>query len=144
MANIIEYIFEEKYQKDFIALMKELYKNYNHADSYIAYINKIINPGNPSFKFIKIKSFIAYENKKPIGHISAIIDSRLNRDNSPMGIIGFYECIEDNEISLLLIKKAIEYLREKNCKIIRAPIDLTIWHPYRFAIDQKENETFIL
>ena len=144
MINIKEYIFEENYQRDFLNLMKKLYRNYNHADSYIAYINKIIKPDNPSFKFIKIKSFIAYDNEKPIGHISAIIDSRLNQDNVPIGIIGFYECIEDNKISSLLIKKAVEYLKKEFCKIVHAPIDLTIWHPYRFAIDQKENEPFVL
>ena len=144
MVNIIEYIFEEKYQKDLIALMKELYSNYNHADSYIDYINKLIKPCNPSFKFIKIKNFIAYENEKSVGHISAIIDSRLNQDNNPIGIIGFYECIEDDELSSVLINKALEYLKEKNCKVIRAPIDLTIWHPYRFVVDQKEKESFIL
>jgi hypothetical protein len=144
MVNIIEYVFEERYQKDFIYLMKELYNNYNHADSYIDYIKKLINPSNPSFKFIKTKNFIAYDNEKPLGHISAIIDSRLNQDNNPIGIIGFYECINDDKISSLLIHKAIECLKEKNCKTLHAPIDLTIWHPYRFVIDQKENETFIL
>ncbi len=144
MINIKEYTFEENYQSDFISLMKELYKSYNHADSYIAYINKIIKPDNPSFKFIKIQSFIAYNDEKPAGHVSAIIDSRLTQDNHSIGLIGFYECIEDKEISSLLIKKAIEYLKEKNCKIIHAPIDLTIWHSYRFVIDQKENEPFIL
>jgi len=144
MVNIIEYIFEEKYEKDFINLMKELYNNYNHADSYIAYINKLISSNNPSFKFIHIKNFIAYENEKPVGHISAIIDSRLNEDNSLIGIIGFYECADNGEVSSVLINKAVEYLKENNCKVIRAPIDLTIWHPYRFVIDQKKDETFIL
>jgi len=144
MVKIIEYSFEEKYQKDFIDLMKELYKDYNHADSYIAYINKLIKSINPSFKFIEIKNFIAYENEKPMGHISAIIDSRLNQDNSPIGIIGFYECIDNDELSSVLINNAVEYLKEKNCKLIRAPIDLTIWHPYRFVVDQKKDETFIL
>ena len=144
MVNIIEYIFEENYQKEFINLMRELYKNYNHADSYIAYINKLIKFINPSFKFIQIKNFIAFENQKPVGHISAIIDSRLKQDNSPIGIIGFYECVANDGLSLDLINKAVEYLKEKNCKVIRAPIDLTIWHPYRFVIDQKKDETFIL
>lgn len=144
MINIKEYTFEENYRNDFISLMKELYKNYNNAGSYINYIRKLINPINPSFKFIKIKNFIVYDDEKPIGHVSAILDSRLNQDNHSIGLIGFYECTEDNKISSLLINKAIECLKEKNCKIIRAPINLTIWHPYRFVVNQKENETFIL
>jgi len=144
MANIKEYLFEENYQNDFLCLMKELYKNYNYADSYIDYIKRLINPDNPSFRFIKIKNFIAYRDERAVGHISAIIDTRLNQENHPIGIIGFFECVKDDELSSILINKAIEHLKEKNCSIVRAPIDLTIWHPYRFVIDQKENEPFIL
>ena len=47
MINIKEYMFEENYQNDFLCLMKEIYKNYNHANSYINYIKKIINPNDP-------------------------------------------------------------------------------------------------
>ena len=144
MIEIKEYDFEENYQNELIQLMKRLYHKESNADMYIGYIKKIINKANPSFDFIKIKNFIAYDNNEVVGHISAFIDSRLNNEGLPVGIIGFYECDDNEELSSILINKATDYLKEKGCKIIRAPIDLTIWHPYRFVVDQKDNDSFIL
>src|SRR3989344_226601 len=141
---IKEYLFEEEYQTDFINLMKKLYSKYENYETYIGYIKELINKNNPSFRFIKIKNFIAYKNEEVIGHISSIIDSRLKENKNFIGLIGFYECIKDDELSSLLINKAVKYLKDENCDVIRAPIDLTIWHNYRFVIDQKETDSFIL
>jgi GNAT superfamily N-acetyltransferase len=73
-----------------------------------------------------------------------MIDNRLNKESRPIGIIGFYECTNDNILSKLLIEKAINYLKSKECRLIRGPINLTIWHQYRFVLDQREEDTFSL
>ena len=65
-------------------------------------------------------------------------------ENSQIGNIGFYECIEDSQISSLLINKAINYLQEKKCIKIRGPINISIWNTYRFVVNQKEEDSFIL
>ena len=142
--EIIEYGFEDKYKNDLISLMNKLYHNYKHKEYYINTIKKIIDKKNPSFKFITIKNFIAYKDNKVVGHISAIIDKRLKIDNNQIGIFGFYECINNNKLASLIINKAIDYLKEKNSYLIIGPIDLTIWNHYRFVINQKQDDTFIL
>ena len=98
MIDIKEYNFEKNYQESFLDFMKELYARYNYAEGYINYIKKLIDPVNPSFKSIKIKNFIAYSDKKTVGHISAITDTRLVQGDNPIGILGFYECTDNNEI----------------------------------------------
>lgn len=143
MIEIKEYEFEKRYQEDFIKLMKNIYKRHRLSEYHIEHIKKLIDKNNPSFNFIKIKSFIAYEDDEVIGHISAMIDERLKQDDQNVGLIGFYECIENDSCSDLLIKKTIDHLKNKDCQFVRAPIDLTIWHPYRFVVDQKE-ESFLL
>ena len=142
MIKIKEYKFGKDLQDDFISFMGELYKKNEYAPHYIESIKKIINPSNPSFKFIKIKNFLAYSEDKVVGHIAAMLDSRLD-SSEKNGLIGFYECIEDDTISKKLIETAEAYLMQEGCDNIRAPIDLTIWHPYRFVIDQG-NESFLL
>lgn len=139
-----EYEFEDKYKDDFISLMNKLYCNYKHKDSYINAIKKIIDKRNPSFKLITIKNFIAYKDEEVVGHISAIIDKRLNNNHFQIGILGFYECVNDKKLASLIINRALNYLKEKNCSLVRGPININIWNSYRFAIDQKENDTFIL
>lgn len=138
---IVEYTFEQKESKDFIEFMRELYSENKYSDYYIGSIEKLKRKDNPSFTYIVIKNFIAYNGDKVIGHISAIIDSRLSSEKK-VGILGFYECIDNLEVSKLLIEKSIEYLKKQECEIVRGPIDLTIWHPYRFVIQQ--NDSFIL
>ena len=137
--ELVEYEFEEKPNQEFLDFMKELYKDFKHTTSYVDAIKKIKSSENPSFKYIKIKNFIGYDGEKIIGHISAMIDKRLGEN---IGLIGFYECLDNTELSKALIERAVNYLKESNCNIIRAPIDLTIWHHYRFVVDQKD--TFIL
>ena len=141
MSNfeLVEYEFEEKPNQEFLDFMKELYKDFKHTASYLEAIKKIKSSENPSFKYIKIKNFIGYDGEKIIGHISAMIDKRFAEN---IGLIGFYECLDNTELSKALIERAVNYLKESNCNIIRAPIDLTIWHHYRFVVDQKD--TFIL
>ncbi len=142
MIKIEEYTFEEDFQEDFIDFMKELYDQNSYSLQYINYIKKIINKSNPTFKFVTVRNFIAYEDKNVVGHISAIIDSRLNK-NERVGLIGFYECIDNLKISNLLINKATDFLKVEECKKIHAPVDLTIWHPYRFVLEPKE-DSFLL
>jgi GNAT superfamily N-acetyltransferase len=133
------YTFEEKPSNDFIELMKKFYSDKKHIDTYIETIKRIKKKKNPSFKFIEILNFIAYRSNEVIGHISAMVDKRLG---DSIGLIGFYECIEDENLSRELIESATNNLKNRGCKLIRAPIDLTIWHPYRFVVNQKDS--FIL
>ncbi|MAG47154.1 hypothetical protein CL617_00990 [archaeon] len=142
--EIKEYEFEDNLQEDFISLMKTIYDGYTYRDYHIAVIKKTISKRNPSFGFVTIRNFIAYKEGIVVGHISAIIDKRQKDNNSLIGIIGFYECIDDDKISSLLINKAIDYLHENKCVRIRGPINVSIWSTYRFVVDQKDNDSFIL
>jgi GNAT superfamily N-acetyltransferase len=142
--EIREYEFEDNLQNDFISLMETIYDNYSHKNYHIATIKKTIDKTNPSFEFVTIKNFIAYKEGIVVGHISAMIDKRQEEDNSQIGIIGFYECIDDDKVSSLLINKAIDYLHKNKCLKIRGPINISIWNTYRFVVDQKDNNSFIL
>ena len=137
--NIEQYEFEEKPSEEFIDFMRMLYRDRKHINYYLQAIKRIKNKSNPSFNYIKIKNFIAYSGKEVAGHISTMIDKRLEKN---IGILGFYECINNNEAASALIETAINYLKENSCDIIRAPINLTIWHSYRFVVEQKD--TFVL
>lgn len=143
MIKIKEYSFEENFQKDFIDFMKKLYNQNSHSSQYIDYIKRIIDKSNPTFNFVKVKNFIAYEGERVVGHISAIIDSRLNK-NKKIGLMGFYECIDSPEVSSLLIDKAMNFLSRQGCRTIRAPVNLTIWHPYRFVSEPRDENSFLL
>lgn len=139
--KIIEYQFDNEYLQKYFELMNNFYKDYNGINQYIENIRKLLSESNPFFKNNKIWNYIVFDNDNVVGHISAIIDIRLF-ENKKIGLIGFFESIDNKEVSELLIKKAVEKLKSEGCEIINAPINLSIWHSYRFTINQTKENVF--
>jgi N-acetylglutamate synthase-like GNAT family acetyltransferase/GNAT superfamily N-acetyltransferase len=140
LIEIKEYKFEENYQEDYLKLVSDIYSDYKGVTSYIGNLRKLLNPKNPFFDKNEIWNFIAFEDEKPIGHISAIIDKRLQ--NKKIGFLGFFECTENKNAFEELLRHATKKLESEGCKIIRAPINLSIWHSYRFALEQNPKNIF--
>ena len=139
--KIIEYHFDREYLERYFKLILELYKGYNGVELYIQNMKRVLSESNPFFKNNKIWNYIAFDGLEVVGHISSIIDLKLF-ENNKIGMIGFFECINDSKVSKLLIKKALERLRSWGCNIVRAPINLSIWHNYRFTIVQNKKHIF--
>lgn len=137
MVSITTYDFENEHIEAFSDLLTRLYSSHNHSETHIELKKHLLNPDNPFFSRGEIKNIIAYEGNEPVGHISAITDPRLNG----IGLIGFYESTDD-EIANVLIDEAIVHLDSQGCRTIRGPIDQTIWHQYRFALNQHPNSVF--
>ena len=135
--KIIEYKFEENYLQKYLDFFEELYKENHYRDYNKKVIKKLLSKENPFFKENRIWNYLCLKDNKVVGHISAIIDSRLYK-KSKTGMIGFFECIDDPEVSKKLFNKAINKLKENQCIKIIAPINLTLWHLYRFTIYQEE------
>jgi hypothetical protein len=139
--KIIEYQFDSEYLQGYFKLIFNLYKDCDGIRLYVESMRKLLSDSNPFFKNNKIWNYIIFDNNEAVGHISAIIDMRLFEDKK-IGLIGFFESIDNKEVSDLLIKKAEEKLKSEKCEIIRAPINLSIWHSYRFTINPTKNSLF--
>ncbi len=86
---------------------------------------------HPFFEHGKIKLFLLYKKDHIVGRASASINELY--DNA-VGNIGFYECIDDNNASKLLIENAEQWLRKHGCNKIIAPVQFSIFHSYRFMV----------
>lgn len=133
--QIIEYTHDEQYIKSYIDFIKQHYSKDKRVSSYISQIVKQLSKDNPFFGSGKLKNFLLRENGRVIGHCSAIIDKR----NENKGLIGFYDCIENKDANNLLLDRVIEWLKKQGCSAIRGPVNLTIWHNYRFITKNKRN-----
>jgi len=85
---------------------------------------------------------LATANGNIVGWISAIINGELkDRDGTPVGTIGFFECVDDASVARDLFGSAIRWLHEENgIKRIWGPMNFDIWHSYRLmtkGFDQK-------
>jgi hypothetical protein len=79
-----------------------------------------------------------------VGHVSALVNKDLkDRDGTPVGILGFFECIDDYAVAGDLLEHATEWLhRENDLHRIWAPVNFDIWHGYRFMTRGFEEKPF--
>jgi ribosomal protein S18 acetylase RimI-like enzyme len=77
---------------------------------------------NPSLEHIDYKLFLLTKGNNTIGRIAAFIDTlALETWKEPVGLFGYYDCIDDNEASLMLLNTAEEWLMDKGMKYMRGP-----------------------
>jgi ribosomal protein S18 acetylase RimI-like enzyme len=77
---------------------------------------------NPMLDHCEYALFLLVENEKTIGRIAAFIDRlALETWNEPIGLFGYYECIEDITASHMLFETAAAWLRKKGMTKMRGP-----------------------
>jgi GNAT superfamily N-acetyltransferase len=77
---------------------------------------------NPTLDHCKYALFLLEEDGRPIGRIAAFIDLlALETWKEPIGLFGYYECIENDIASQMLLDAASDWLRNNNMKIMRGP-----------------------
>ncbi len=91
------------------------------------------------------RHFLATANGQAAGRISAYWNSNLsNRDGTPVGIIGDFECVNDWAVARDLIAAATSWLRQKHrASEIWGPMTFDIWHGYRFKTGGFEFPPFL-
>jgi hypothetical protein len=89
-------------------------------------VAKKFKPENPFFGYGRLKQFIAISKGNAIGRIVAAVNDRLvEREGKSVGIVGFFECVNNFEVAQALIEKASEWLRSQGMTEVRGPIDLS-------------------
>jgi hypothetical protein len=88
------------------------------------------------------RHFLATAGGKIVGRISAMFNHDLKEiDGTPVGTIGFFECVNDFGVARDLLDCSTKWLREERgiCRIW-GPMNFDIWHGYRLmtkGFDQK-------
>ena len=82
---------------------------------------------NPLFDFCKVAFWVAYRDGKPVGRISAQVNSlHLDTHKDATGQFGLYECLEDQESSDGLIATAAGWLSDQGLRRVTGPFSLSI------------------
>lgn len=126
-VNIIR--VDNEYDKlRFIKLGWKIYKNdpYWVPPLIFDIKNNLDKSKNPFFKHADAEFFIAMKDGKPVGRIAGIINKNHNDFyNDKTGFWGFFECINDNEVSKKLFDEVKKYLSEKGMDLMRGPVNLS-------------------
>lgn len=129
------------YQIDSLTtLINESYRDHpQYAASRVGMITKSLAAVNPFFRHGHYKGFLAYSGNRPMAHTCAIVDGRL----PGVGLIGFFESLNEGTYARTVIQEAIGYLVNHGTRTIRGPVDLTTWNGFRLSYPDVEPPFFL-
>ena len=111
--------------KQFIQFYYDLYRDNDCAVPFL-YSDEMATlrrDKNPSFECCEAEYFLAYQDEKVVGRVAAIINRRANeRWNRNAVRFGWFDFIDDTEVSAALLKAVEDWGREKGMTEIAGPL----------------------
>ena len=109
---------------DFVKLPYRLYKNdpvwVHPLRSEVS--KQFDRKKNPTLEHCEFELFLLKRDDEVIGRIAAFIDTiALQEWNEPVGLFGYFDCIDDRDASRMLFETAAGWLRQKGMKSMRGP-----------------------
>jgi hypothetical protein len=90
------------------------------------------------------RHFLATSGGRAVGRITAMVNGDLkDRDSTPVGTVGFFECIEAYGVAEALVDAATRWLRSQHgLTRVWGPMNFDIWHGYRFMTQGFDQNLF--
>ncbi len=133
--------------KSFIDFPHDLYA---HDSNYVPELfiaqRDLLTPGkHPFHEHSQMQLFLAYNNKKIVGRIAAILNNNHNRFNDANdGFFGFFDCVDDADISNMLFNHAEEWLKSKGVSTIIGPVNFSTNETCGLLIDGFDSPPFAM
>lgn len=97
---------------------------------------EFFNPGkNPYFQQAEIRCFLATRDGKPVGTIAATVDHNQVKAEPGLGLFGFFEFIDDDEVASALWEAASSWLAQQGMTRVRGPFNFSMNHEFGMLID---------
>ncbi len=82
----------------------------------------LLTPQHPYHQHAEVTHFLAWQNGKPVGRVSAAINHRFNDYyRVKIGFFGFFEVIDDFNVAQALLDKAQNWIKERGMTVMRGP-----------------------
>ena len=110
----------------FHAVLDEVYRgNEQYVYPLRADIEGILSEKNPAYDGDNLRVWVVLEDeKRPVGRIAAFVDKSRNEELSlPVGGLGFFEAIDDEQVAELLFSAAEDWLRDQGMHAVDGPIN---------------------
>ncbi len=124
----IRKVENKKQLNQFVKLPWKIYNgDPNWVPPLISDVKKLLDRNHhPFHKHAEVEYFLAYRGKEVVGRIAAFVNFRHNEYwNEKTGFFGFFESVNDREVSRALFEKAEEYLRDKGMDRMRGPMNFS-------------------
>lgn len=114
--------------KAFIRLPLSLYRNEPYYVPHLLVERKdfFSKKTNPFFQHARVKYFLAFRDRRPVGRIAGIVND-LHNDfhGEKTGFFGFFDCIDDYEVASRLLSAAADFVKNEGMHIIRGPANFS-------------------
>ncbi|EKV03650.1 hypothetical protein Lepto7375DRAFT_5960 [Leptolyngbya sp. PCC 7375] len=147
MSNFsIQTVTTAKDKADFLAVPSYVYRNDLH---WVAPIEsstaKQFSEKNSFFQYGKLQQFVAYHNEQPIGRVVAAVNDRLiEREGKSVGLMGFFECVDNHNIGQAMLDEATNWLKQQGMTVARGPIDLSTHNNCCFLADGFDSDPMLM
>jgi GNAT superfamily N-acetyltransferase len=124
----IQRVISKKELQLFIDFPHELYRYDDHyvPELFIAQRDMLSWKKHPFHEHSVVQLFLAYRNDTVVGRIAAINNNNHNAfNNAQDGFFGFYDCINDTEVSNALLNAATSWLKAHGLKTIIGPVNFS-------------------
>ncbi len=138
-------------QELFLDIPKRVYANDPYwVEPLRSGIAKYFAPDNTFLGYGSLQQFIAVQqtdNNRVIGvgRIVAAINQRLiDREGEPVGLFGFFECVDQEAIAQALFQAAEDWLRARGMTKVRGPINLSTHNGCLMLVDGFDASPYLL
>jgi hypothetical protein len=91
---------------------------------------------NPSWDYLEGDYFVAWRGDEPVGTIAAFINHRHNEFHQEnIAWFGFFETINDSQVSHALLQTAHDWAKSKGCTALRGPQSFTTHEECGLLVD---------
>ena len=91
---------------------------------------------NAAFEFCEAEYFLAYKNNEVVGRVAAIVNHKANKAwNVEQVRFGWFDFIDDLEVSKALLDAVISFGKSKGMKQIAGPLGFTDFDPEGMLVD---------
>jgi GNAT superfamily N-acetyltransferase len=133
--------------KSFIDFPHDLYANdSNYVPELFVAQRDLLTPGkHPFHTHSQVQLFLAYDHNKIVGRIAAILNNNHNQfNNTQDGFFGFFDCVDDVEISDMLFNHAEEWLKQKGASSIIGPANFSTNETCGLLVDGYDSPPFAM
>ena len=89
-------------------------------------LKKVFTDANPLFEHAEMQLWVATRDGRDVGRIAGIIDhNHIRTTKEQAGFFGFYECVDDGEVSRRLFAAVEDWARQKGLKRLLGPMNPT-------------------
>jgi GNAT superfamily N-acetyltransferase len=124
----IQAVTSKKQLAQFIDFPHDLYRNdVNYVPELFIAQRDLLTPGkHPFHEHSQLQAFLAFRGKEIVGRIAAIDNKNANIFNKTNdGFFGFFDCINDKEVSQALFNAATQWLKERKLSTMIGPVNFS-------------------